>query len=344
VAKQYRVAVVGATSTIGLELLKVLEQRNLPMSDVHAFASDGTAGRKVYFRHQELTVAETSHESFSGVDFVFCTAGANVSRHFVPAALRAGAFVIDNSDAWRLEGEDPLVVPEVNADDLAYHKGLAVNPTCTVIQTVLPLAPLHRANPLKRAVVVTFQSVSGAGPAAVDELIAQTRQVLDGTPTLPRAFPHQIAFNVLPEVDMFLDTGQTREEWKLVGETRRIMHLPYLEVSATCVRVPVFVGHAAAVHAEFTHPFPPEDARQILSRAPGIKVMDDHTISLYPQPWSAAGRDECYVGRIRRDSGSRTGLAFWTAMDNNRKGGALNAVQICEEMMKRGLPAPGGKE
>jgi len=341
--KQYRVVVVGAAGMVGLEFLKILEQRNFPVADIHLYGSDGSAGKKLFFKHREVTVAETTHEAFAGMDMAFFSADVHTSRHFVPSAVNAGAVVVDSSDAWRMEGSAPLIVPEVNIEDAAVHRGIVINPTCTVIELAMVLFPLHKINPVKKVIVATYQSVSGAGTAAMDELTAQVRQVLDGQQAVARALPHQIAFNVLPEVDVFLDTGYTKEELELLEETRKIMHAPELEVSATCVRVPVYVGHSAAVHIELTHPFAPDDARRVLSEAPGIRILDDTNIRLYPQPWTAAGRDECYVGRIRKDSAFKNGLALWVVTDNVRKGGALNAVQIFEEMIKRGWLAPGGR-
>ncbi len=308
--KQYRLAVVGATGMVGQEFIKILEQRNFPVSDIQLYTSDGSAGKKLFVKHQEIIVKEINHESFAGMDIVFFSAGTNVSRHFVATAVRAGALVIDNSDAWRLEGDFPLVVPEVNIEDIIHHKGVIVNPTSPVIQMVVALFPLHRVNPIKRIIVTSYQSVAGAGLTAIEELTTQVRQVLDGQPAIPRVFPHQIAFNLLPEVDVFMDTGYTKEERKFLEETRRIMHAPEIEVSATCVRVPVFIGNSEAVHIEFTHPFPPEEARQILSHAPGVKVLDDPAVNLYPQPWAVAGTDECYVGRLRKDSDFKNGLAM----------------------------------
>ncbi|MDO9334668.1 MAG: aspartate-semialdehyde dehydrogenase [Dehalococcoidales bacterium] len=340
--KQYRLAVVGATGMVGQEFIKILEQRNFPVSDIQLYTSDGSAGKKLYVKHQETIVKEINHESFAGMDIVFFSAGTNVSRHFVATAVRAGALVIDNSDAWRLEGDFPLVVPEVNIEDIIRHKGVIVNPTSPVIQMVVVLSPLHRVNPIKRIIVTSYQSVAGAGLTAIEELTTQVRQVLDGQPAIPRVFPHQIAFNLLPEVDVFMDTGYTKEERKLLEETRRIMHAPEIEVSATCVRVPVFIGNSEAVHIEFTHPFPPEEARRILSHAPGVRVLDDTTVSLYPQPWAIAGTDECYVGRLRKDSAFKNGLAMWIVADNIRKGAALNAIQILEEIIKRDWLVPGG--
>ncbi|MDP2919807.1 MAG: aspartate-semialdehyde dehydrogenase [Dehalococcoidia bacterium] len=340
--KQYRVAIVGVTGIVGQEIVKILEQRNFPLSDLHLLATDGTGGKKLYFKHRELPVTETGHDSFNGMDIAFFSAGGNISRHLVPIAIRAGAVVIDNTDIWRMEGEVPLIIPEVNPEDMASHKGIIATPTCTTTQLLVTLAPLHRVNPITRIIVVTFQSVSGAGAAAIEELTTQVRHVLDGQRAVPRVFPHQIAFNLLPEIDVFLDTGYTREERKIMDETRKILHAPELPVSATCVRVPTFIGHGEAVHVEFTHPFPPDEARQILSHSPGVKVLDDPTVNLYPQPWSVAGTDEVYVGRIHRDAAFKHGLTLWIVADNIRKGAALNAVQIAEEMIKRGWLAPGG--
>jgi aspartate-semialdehyde dehydrogenase len=229
----------------------------------------------------------------------------------------------------------PLVVPEVNAEDIQWHKGIIANPNCSTIQMVVALYPLHKVNPIKRIVVSTYQSVSGTGSAAMEELTAQAKQVLNGQNAVPHVYPHQIAFNLLPEIDVFLDNGYTKEERKMVEETRKIMHADEIEVSATCVRVPVFTSHSEAVNVEFTQPMSPEEARQILLQAPGVKVLDDPVISLYPQPWAAASTDEVYVGRIRRDVSHPRGLVMWIVADNIRKGAALNAVQIAEEMVRR---------
>ncbi len=342
--KQYRISVVGATGLVGQEFIKILEQRNFPLSDIHLYASDGSQGKKLFFKHSELVVEETNHTSFTGMDIVFFSAGTQVSRHFASSAVRAGALVIDNSDAWRLEGDFPLIVPEVNIQDARSHTGVIVNPTSPIIQMVVTLFPLHKINPIKRIIVTSYQSVASAGPAGIDELNDQVRRVLDGQPAVPRVFPHQVAFNLLPEVDVFLDTGYTKEERKFLEETRKIMHAPDLEISATCVRVPVYLGIGEAVHVEFTLPFPPDEARRVLSQSPGIKVLDDPTVSLYPQPWTAAGTDECFVGRIRKDTGFKNGLAMWIVADNIRKGSALNAVQILEEIIKRDWLSPGGSK
>jgi len=242
-----------------------------------------------------------------------------------------------------MEPAVPLVVPEVNVEDIQWHKGIIANPNCSTIQMVVALYPLHKVNPIKRITVATYQSVSGTGAAAVDELTTQSRQILDGQSTIPHVYPHQIAFNLLPEIDVFLDNGYTKEEWKMVEETRKIMHAEELAVSATCVRVPVFISHSEAVQIEFSELMAPDEARQILGQAPGVKVLDDPVISLYPQPWSAAGTDEVFVGRIRRDASHPNGLVMWVVADNLRKGAALNAVQIAEEMVKREWVLPRGK-
>ncbi len=343
--KGYRVAIVGATGLVGQEFIKILEQRNFPMESVGLFASDRSAGKKMYVNHQEVEVRETVRESFEDMEIALFSAGAETSKYFSPIAARSGAVVIDNSSAFRVDPSVPLVVPEVNPEDIRLHKGIIANPNCSTIQLVVALNPLYKVNPIKRIVVDTYQAVSGVGGvAAIEELATQTKQVLEGQSTIPHVFPHQIGFNVLPEIDVFLDNGYTREEWKMVEETRKIMHAPEISISATCVRVPVFTSHSEAVHIEFTNPMLPEYARRILAQAPGIKVLDDPVISLYPQPWAAAGTDEVYVGRIRQDASHSRGLAMWVVSDNLRKGAALNAVQIAEEMIKRNWVRPGGEK
>jgi len=342
--KGYRVAIVGATGLVGHEFIKVLEQRHFPMDSVSLFASDRSAGKRLFVAHHEIEVKETAPESFEGIDIAFFSAGAEISHYFSPIAAQAGAVVVDNSAAWRMDPNVPLVVPEINVEDIQWHKGIIANPNCSTIQMVVALYPLHKVNPIKRIVVSTYQAVSGTGSAAVEELTTQAKQVLNGQSTVPHVYPHQIAFNLLPEIDVFLDNGYTKEEWKMVEETRKIMHANDIAVSATCVRVPVFVSHSEAVHVEFSQPMSPDEARQILVQAPGVKLLDDPVISLYPQPWSAAGTDEVYVGRIRRDASHPRGLAMWVVSDNVRKGAALNAVQIAEEMVKRDWVHPRGKK
>ncbi len=334
--KSYNVAIVGATGLVGQEFIKVLQQRRFPVRELRLLASGRSSGRRIAFNGRELEVAETTNTSFRGIDVALFSSGTEASLNFGPVAARAGAVVIDNSAAWRMDPQVPLVVPEVNPEDCQKHHGIIANPNCSTIQMVVALYPLHRANPIKRIVVDTFQSVSGTGNAAIEELSSQTRLILDGRNAIPHVYPHQIAFNVLPEIDLFLDNGYTKEEWKMVNETRKIMHTPEIAISATCVRVPVFVGHSEAIHVEFSEPMSPEAARELLVQAPGVKVLDDPTVSLYPMPWEAAGQDDVCVGRIRRDVSHPNGLAMWVVADNVRKGAALNAVQIAETMVSRG--------
>jgi aspartate-semialdehyde dehydrogenase len=340
--KDYRVAIVGATGMVGHEFIKVLEQRSFPMASVSLLASDRSAGKKLRVNHQEVVVKETGPESFREVDIALFSAGSETSRYFSPIAAQSGAVVIDNSSAFRMDASVPLVVPEVNAEDIQQHRGIIANPNCSTIQLVVALNPLHKVNPIKRIIVATYQAVSGTGIAAVEELRTQARQVLEGQPITPHVYPHQIAFNLLPEIDVFLDNNYTKEEWKMVEETRKIMHANEIAISATCVRVPIFVGHSEAIHVEFSRPMSPEEARRILTQAPGVKIVDDPGISLYPQPWPAAGSDEVFVGRIRQDASLPNGLAMWVVADNLRKGAALNAVQIAEEMTRRDWVRQGG--
>ena len=339
--KGYKVAIVGATGLVGQEFIKVLEQRNFPMDSIQLLASDRSAGRKLFVNHREIEVKETVSESFKEIDIALFSAGTEISRHFSPIAVQSGAVVVDNSAAFRMTPAVPLVVPEVNPEDIKRHKGIIANPNCSTIQMVVALSPLHKVNPIKRIIVDTYQAVSGTGSAAVDELTTQVKQVLDGQATTPHVYPRQIAFNVLPEIDVFMDNAYTKEEWKLVEETRKIMHANNIAISATCVRVPVFTGHSEAVNVEFSQPMFPDEARRILAQAPGVRVLDDPTISLYPQPWSATGTDEVLVGRIRRDSSHPNGLIMWVVANNLRKGAALNTIQIAEEMIKREWLHPG---
>lgn len=337
-----RVAILGATGLVGQEFINVLKQRKFPMASLRLLASEVSAGRKIRVGKDELEVEEATQQSFEGIDLALFSAGSEVSKVFAPVAARSGAVVVDNSAAWRMEPDVPLVVPEVNPDDVRQHKGIIANPNCSTIQMVVALYPLHKVNPIKRIVVDTYQSVSGTGKAAMEELSTQTEQVLNGQKAVPHVYPHQIAFNLLPHIDVFMGNGYTKEEWKMVQETRKIMHAPGIAISATCVRVPVYIGHSEAVHVEFSRPMTPEEARAILSRAPGVKVVDDPDVNMYPIPIAAAGHDETLVGRIRSDNSHPNGLAMWVVADNLRKGAALNAVQIAEVMLKQGLlPAKG---
>ncbi|MCL2141224.1 MAG: aspartate-semialdehyde dehydrogenase [Dehalococcoidia bacterium] len=339
---KYQVAIVGATGMVGGEFIKVLEQRNFPISSMQMFASDRSAGKKLLFAGEEYEVKETGVDSFKNVDIAFFSAGSDISRHFAPLAAKCGAVVIDNSAAFRMDDTVPLVVPEINSGDIRLHKGIIANPNCSTIQMVVALYPLHKVNPIKRIVVTSFQSVSGTGAAAVEELTLQCEQILSGQTPAPHVYPHQIGFNVLPHIDVFLDNGYTKEEWKMLEETRKIMHAESLSVSATCVRVPVYIGHAEAINVEFTNPLSPENARLLLSQAPGVQVMDEPKTNLYPTPRMTAGTDITYVGRIRNDVSHPNGLVMWVVADNIRKGAALNAVQIAEEVIKNNWLRHGG--
>jgi aspartate-semialdehyde dehydrogenase len=334
------VAILGATGLVGGEFIKILEQRRFPMDSVRLLATERSAGRKLSVNGVEVQVEEAGPDSFRDIDVALFSAGAGPSRHFAPLAAAAGAVVIDNSSAFRMEADVPLVVPEVNPDDAAWHHGIIANPNCSTIQMVVALWPLHRVNRIRRIVVATYQSVSGTGSAAVEALTQETRQVLDGTAVTPHVYPHQIAFNMLPHIDVFLDNGYTREEWKMVEETRKIMHAPEMAVTATCVRVPVYRAHSEAVHIELDHFMQADTARELLAHAPGVKLLDDPSVDLYPMPWQAENSDEVYVGRIRADASHEKGLALWVVSDNLRKGAALNAVQIAELVAARGWIKP----
>ncbi|MDP2935171.1 MAG: aspartate-semialdehyde dehydrogenase [Dehalococcoidia bacterium] len=331
------IAVVGATGMVGQEFIKILEQRSFPVRHVSLFASGKTAGKKVLVFGREVEVREIGPHAFQGIDLAFFSAGTEISQHSAPMAVREGAVVVDNSVAFRMNNRVPLVVPEVNPQDIRRHSGIIANPNCSTIQMVVALNPLHKVNPIRRIVVDTYQSVSGTGREAVEELSTQTKAVLDGRNTVPHVYPHQIGFNLIPEIDVFLDNGYTKEEWKMLEETRKIMHAPDIAISATCVRVPVYIGHSEAIHVEFTRPITAGEAKQILSEAPGVRLHDDPDVNLYPQPWEVAGNDDVYVGRVREDVSQPNGLVMWVVADNVRKGAALNGIQIAEYMIDNGL-------
>jgi aspartate-semialdehyde dehydrogenase len=334
--EEFNIAIVGATDIIGQEIIKVLEQRKFPVASIQLLTPEYSSGVKLLFNHQRIEVREAKTEAFRDVDIAFFSAGADISRRLAPLAAEAGAVVVDNSSAFRMNPAVPLVVPEVNAGDIEWHKGIIASPKCSTIQMVVVLHPLHRINPIKRIVVSTYESVSSSGSAALKEVTNQARLVLEGRRICPHVYSHQIAFNVLPEIGVFLDNGYTREEQRMVEETRKILHTEDIAISATCVRVPVWFGHSEAVNIEFSSPITPEEARKILAQAPGVRVLDDPTVSFYPQPWAASGSDNVFVGRIRKDISHSNGLVMWIVADNLRKGAALNAVQIAEEGIARG--------
>ena len=330
----YTVAVVGATGAVGTEMIDILAERKFPVGELRPLASARSAGDRVSFHDRDLVLRELTKDSFEGVDIALFSAGADISREYAPIAAKAGAVVIDNSAAWRMGKDVPLVVPEVNRGDIAKHKGIIANPNCSTIQLVVTLKPLHDAARIKRVVVTTLQSVSGTGKEAMDELLEETQALLSFKEPEPKVYPHQIAFNCLPHIDDFLPSGYTREEMKLLDETRKIMGDDSIRVTATTVRVPVYVGHSESVNIETEKKLSANEARAILCEAPGILVYDDPAHKIYPTPLDAAGKDEVYVGRIREDESVPNGLNLWIVADNLRKGAALNAIQIAEELIK----------
>ncbi len=325
------VAVLGATGLVGREMIKTLEQRNYPVSKLRPLASPRSAGSRIVFRGEEITVEAVSEESFKNIDIALFSAGGSTSGKWAPVAVDSGAVVIDNSSAWRMVPGVPLVVPEVNPEDAAKHKGIIANPNCSTIQAVVALWPLHKVAGLRYVNICTYQSVAGTGIKAVETLENEAAAVLAGKemPT-GSVYPHQIAFNLLPHIGAFDDDGISEEEWKMVNESRKIMHLPELKVSGITVRVPIFRCHGESITAQFEKELTPEKAREIFRNAAGVVVMDDPKNAVYPMPITGAGNDAVYVGRIRKDTGLDNALSMWVVSDNLRKGAALNTVQIAE--------------
>jgi aspartate-semialdehyde dehydrogenase len=320
-------------------MLSILEERDFPASEVAPLASSRSVGSKLPYKGGELTVQELTEDSFKklGLELALFSAGGGTSKHFAPLAAKAGCVVVDNSSAWRMDEKIPLVVPEVNPHDLEWHPGIIANPNCSTIQMVVALQPLHLEGKIKRVVVSTYQAVSGAGQKGVDELESQVRQLFNAQDPESKAFPHRIAFNCLPQIDVFLEDGYTKEELKMVNETKKIMGDDSIMVTATTVRAPVFYGHSESVNVEFERDVSPEEARTILAQSPGITVVDYPEKGLYPMAIDAAGEDDVFVGRIRRDDTVPHGLNMWIVSDNVRKGAALNTVQIAETLLERGL-------
>jgi len=338
----YNIGILGATGTVGRLLLQILAEHNFPVADLRLFASERSQGKKLTFRGREYTVEAAREDSFGGLDLLFASAATSANKHFTPIATQTGVTVIDDSSAFRMDPDVPLVIPEVNGEDLANHKGIIAGPNCSTIQLVYAITPIHRVNPIQRIVVDTYQAVSGWGWEAVVELEEQIRAVAAKSPQVPRkVFRHQILGNVLPEIDKFLEDGYTKEEWKVIHETRKILHEPDLPISCTAVRVPVFIGHSEAVHLELAHPMTAEEVRQVLRAAPGIRVMDEPAQGLYPVATDAAGTDDVLVGRIRRDASHPRGIALWIVADNLRIGAATNAVRIAETLLARNWLKPG---
>ena len=351
--RDYHIAVVGATGAAGTELLRVLERRNFPVANLRPLASARSAGKSVRFRGESVPIEKLADRSFDKIDIAFFCTDGDVSKKYVPIACQADAIAIDKSSAFRMDAQVPLVIPEINAEDVRRHRGTIANPNCTTTVMLMALYPLHRIFHVRRVFAASYQAVSGSGTRGVEELSRQTknwvedqkpsnrRPVGDVTAASPKqrdtsrseaatVFPHPIAFNLLPHIDSFLDSGYTKEEVKMQDEARKIMHSPALRVSATCVRVPVYRAHSVAVSAEFQRPLSVEQAREILSKAPGLELVDEPHSNRYPTPLSVAGKDNCQVGRVRLDCAFENGLSFWVSGDQLLKGAALNAVQIAE--------------
>jgi aspartate-semialdehyde dehydrogenase len=328
------VAVVGATGAVGIEMIRTLEKRNFPVGKLTLLASARSVGKKLKFRGADITVNELKKDSFAGIEIALFSAGGGISKEFAPIAAKAGCVVVDNSSAFRMDPDVPLVVPEINASDVKHHKGIIANPNCTTAVTLMALFPLHKAFTVKRIFASSYQAVSGTGAKAIEELKRQIGQIVKGEQVTKEVYPHQIAFNVLPHVDSFLPTGYTKEEMKMENEGRKIMHHPAFRASVTCVRVPVYRAHSVAVSAEFERPVTVEAALAVLKKAPGLDVVDDPEKKEYPMPLFTAEKDNCQVGRLRKDCAMDNGLCFWVSGDQLLKGAALNAVQIAEELLK----------
>jgi aspartate-semialdehyde dehydrogenase len=331
---KYVVAVVGATGAVGREMVSILEERNFPVSDLVLLASERSEGERIEFCGKKLPARKLTKDSFKGVDIALFSAGSERSLKFAPVAVAAGAVVIDNSSAFRMDPQVPLVVPEINAHALEKHAGIIANPNCSTIGLLMALKPIHDVAKVKRIVVTTFQSVSGTGKEAIDELASQTVALLNFKDIETKVYPHQIAFNCLPHIDGFLENGYTKEEMKMVNETRKIMEDDAIRLTATTVRVPVFRCHAESINIETSTKLDANEARAVLSKFPGVIVYDDPSRNLYPLQLDVSGKDEVYVGRIREDETVPNGLNIWVVSDNLRKGAALNAVQIAEHLIK----------
>jgi aspartate-semialdehyde dehydrogenase len=335
--KEYRVAVVGATGAVGRAMRSILAERDFPVKQLVALATAKSAGMSLDYRGSEVICQELTPDSFKDIDLALFSAGGGTSLKFSPIARDAGCVVVDNSSAWRMDPEVPLVVPEVNPDDVNWHKGIIANPNCSTIQMVVVMKPLHDEAKITRVVVSTYQAVSGTGAKAINELMQQTARLLAGEAPEINVYPHQIAFNCLPQIDVFLESGYTKEEQKMVDETKKIMGDDSIAVTATCVRVPVQNGHSEAINLQFARPLSVQRARELLTAAPGVLLADDPANKLYPMPIVASGKDDTYVGRIRVDPTAENTLNMWVVSDNLRKGAALNAVQIAELLAERDL-------
>lgn len=336
----YRVAILGATGAVGTELLELLESRNFPVGDLKLLASPRSAGRHLAYGGENLPVEPVGDRSFDNIDLVLASAGASTSRVWAPKAVKAGAVVIDNSSAFRMDEQVPLVVPEVNPEAAATHRGIIANPNCTTILMAVAVWPLHRVQPVQRIVAATYQSASGAGARAMEELKVQAQAILQGATPQTEVFPYPLAFNLFPHNSRLNEMGYCEEEMKMVNETQKIFGEPGLRITATCVRVPVLRAHSEAINLEFGEPFPVTKAREVLAEAPGVQLVEDWQANYFPMPVEAAGRDDVLVGRIRQDISNQCGLELWLSGDQIRKGAALNAVQIAELLVSKNLIRP----
>jgi len=328
--KSYHIVIVGATGAVGAELLRVLERRNFPVADLRAISSARSTGKSIRFHDELIPVQELVEQSFDKIDIAFFSAGGKVSREFVPVARRAGAIVIDNSSVFRMDSDVPLVIPEINAADAYNHSGVIANPNCTTAIALMAIYPLHRAFGVRRVFAASYQAVSGSGARAIYELREQVKNALQDRQLTAQVYAYPIAFNLLPHVDSFLESGYTKEEMKMQNEGRKIMHLPEFRASVTCVRVPVYRAHSVAISAQFEQPVSVERAREVLAKAPGLELVDEPENNRYPMPITVAEKDNCQVGRVRVDCAFDNGLSFWVSGDQLLKGAALNAVQIAE--------------
>ena len=336
-SRKYNVAILGATGAVGTELLALLEQRNFPLDKLKILASERSAGKSISFAGENLIIEAVTDSSFDNVDIVLASAGGSISKQWLPIAVKAGAVSIDNSSAFRMHPDVPLVVPEVNPEAAALHKGIIANPNCTTILLTVAIYPLHQVQPIKRIVAATYQSASGAGARAMEEVKVQAQAILNDEPALPEIFPYPLAFNLFPHDSPMTDNSYCEEEMKMVNETRKIFGDQDIRITATCVRVPVLRAHSEAINLEFAHPFNPDKAREILATAPGVKLVEDFSKNYFPMPIDASGKDDVLVGRIRQDISHPNGLELWLCGDQIRKGAALNAVQIAELLIAKSL-------
>ena len=336
-SRKYNVAILGATGAVGTELLALLEERNFPLAKLKVLASERSAGKSIKFAGEDIIIEAVNESSFDGVDIVLASAGGSISKQWLPIATKAGAVSIDNSSAFRMHTDVPLIVPEVNPEAAANHKGIIANPNCTTILLAVAIYPLHQVQPIQRIIAATYQSASGAGARAMEEVKVQSQAILNGEPAIPEILPYPLAFNLFPHNSPMTENSYCEEEMKMVNETRKIFGDSDIRISATCVRVPVLRAHSEAINLEFLHPFPVEKAREILAEAAGVELVEDFSKNYFPMPIDASGKDDVLVGRIRQDISHPNGLELWLCGDQIRKGAALNAVQIAELLIAKSL-------